>query len=1230
MRAIILLPNSSGVSSLHCTYFPSQVFMSTPHHRTFRHITQFSIAIVLLVTLPPIFLSIIPSAAQVALAIDASTPAIATETDRAITSASFSPPDSSLLLVCAFSDSIDNENVTITMSNNGAALTWTEIVSRDGSEASSEDGNVTAAYTLLTTGRTGMTVTATSNTTENGGIALKVYVITGHDTSSPIGASGEGSSQTNSISPTIYTSTVNNSRGFGCAEDWNALGSPTSTDTEDPFHSAGNLSGLAAYKASDTATSGTAVTMNFDASGTGAPAWNWAGVEVKPANSGTPDTTPPTVSMTAPANGATASGTISVAATASDNVGVSGVQFLLDGTNLSAEDTAAPYALSWNTTTASNGSHTLSARARDAAGNVTLSTSVTVTVSNVAPDTAPPTVSMTAPANGATVSGTTVPVTANASDNVGVSGVQFLLDGANLGVEDTISPYSISWNTTTATNGSHTLTARARDAAGNVTTSTVVTVTVSNGGGGTSLTIDGNVQFQVIDGFGVSVNAHSWDGGELRPALDLLVDQNGSTIFRVITDEADWEATNDNADPNTYNWTYYNSLFTTPKFEELWATMAYLNQKGITGNLMLNFMGRGPLWNGGSDLPTAASEDEWVETVTAVASYARNNRGLQFGLFAPTNEPDWDIYEGVRMDQFQLPRVFEKLANKLDAIGLSDVRIVGPDTAAICGGVSNYVPEMTGNATVMNKLDHFSFHNYTGDSCGAAAAMPPGKNFWITEVTNIWDAMTHMSQGPSAILIWDGYDSVYNHAIRAGRGSSPPNDAGNGPALLDYDTGTRTYTQRKAFYEFAQLFKFVPGGSRRIAANEGNGNVTIYAFHHPTTGRVTIVGRNAGAGDVNFSATLANLPAVPTLEFYVTDNSNNFTRGSDIPVSGNAFSFTAPGNSVFTLTFSGTPDTTPPTVSMTAPANGATVSGTAVSVTANASDNVGVSGVQFLLDGVNLSAEDTISPYSVSWNTTTASNGSHALSARARDAAGNVTTATVVTVTVSNPTSSLLIHPSSPARVAGVPALNGNVTTASFTPPASSLLLVMVSSDCGSTTGDIDVGVSDSTTQTWTQIVSRDPGEDAGAEGGHASAWYALKATSQPMTVSVRRTVAPSCPADDLSFKVYVVTGHSTSSPIGASGEGSSVTNNFTPTIYTSTVNNSLGFGVATDWNALGLPSSTDTEHAAHYSGSISVLSAYKASALSPPGTAVPTNFDAFGTSAAGWNWVGFEVKPGN
>ena len=133
------------------------------------------------------------------------------------------------------------------------------------------------------------------------------------------------------------------------------------------------------------------------------------------------DTTPPTVSFTAPAAGAVVSASITVAANASDNVGVAGVRFFLDGVALGAEDTIAPYSIAWNTRTATNGAHTLSALARDAAGRTATATRP-VTVSNVA-DTIRPTVYFTAPAAGASVSAS-VTVSANAADNVGVVGVQ--------------------------------------------------------------------------------------------------------------------------------------------------------------------------------------------------------------------------------------------------------------------------------------------------------------------------------------------------------------------------------------------------------------------------------------------------------------------------------------------------------------------------------------------------------------------------------------------------------------------------------------------------------------------------------------------------------------------------------------------------------------------------------------------------------------------------------------
>ena len=94
------------------------------------------------------------------------------------------------------------------------------------------------------------------------------------------------------------------------------------------------------------------------------------------------------------------------------------------------------------------------------------------------------------------------------------------------------------------------------------------------------------------------------------------------------------------------------------------------------------------------------------------------------------------------------------------------------------------------------------------------------------------------------------------------------------------------------------------------------------------------------------------------------------------------------------------PDAAPPTVTVTAPTAGATLSGT-VTLTVAASDNASVSRVDLYVDGVFL-ASDTTAPYSFSWDTRSAANGSHALVAKAVDAAGNVGTSATTAVTVSN------------------------------------------------------------------------------------------------------------------------------------------------------------------------------------------------------------------------------------
>ena len=106
--------------------------------------------------------------------------------------------------------------------------------------------------------------------------------------------------------------------------------------------------------------------------------------------------------MTAPTNGSTVTGTVNAAANATDNVGVTAVEFLRDGVSLGS-DTSSPYSIALNTTTVANGSHTFGARAYDSAGNVGNATNVTVTVSNTAPPPSSRVRSQQTIANGSTI-----------------------------------------------------------------------------------------------------------------------------------------------------------------------------------------------------------------------------------------------------------------------------------------------------------------------------------------------------------------------------------------------------------------------------------------------------------------------------------------------------------------------------------------------------------------------------------------------------------------------------------------------------------------------------------------------------------------------------------------------------------------------------------------------------------------------------------------------------------
>lgn len=190
-------------------------------------------------------------------------------------------------------------------------------------------------------------------------------------------------------------------------------------------------------------------------------------------NAITSDTTAPLVTITSPADGAILSGTASISASATDNLGVTKMEILIDGA-IVAQGTAATISYSWNTLNYANGSHTIQARAYDAANNVG-SASISVSVQNsTTADTTAPTVAITSPADGSIGSGT-VKIYVSATDNGGVTKVALYIDGDFFNSSTSSNPV-FNWNTRPAAKGAHKLQAYAYDAAGNIGASSVVTV----------------------------------------------------------------------------------------------------------------------------------------------------------------------------------------------------------------------------------------------------------------------------------------------------------------------------------------------------------------------------------------------------------------------------------------------------------------------------------------------------------------------------------------------------------------------------------------------------------------------------------------------------------------------------------------------------------------------------------------------------------------------------------
>jgi hypothetical protein len=681
------------------------------------------------------------------------------------------------------------------------------------------------------------------------------------------------------------------------------------------------------------------------------------------------DTQAPTVSMTAPASGATVGGTTAVTASAADNVGVTSVQLQLDGTNLGPLDTAAPYSYAWDTLTATPGSHSLRAVARDAAGNTTTSAAVTVTVNNTAPDTTAPVVSAlqarTIIKTGALITWTT--------DEASTSQLDWGLTtayGSSTPLDATrVTDHGV--NLTALTEGTtYHVRARSRDAAGNevvtpdlsFTTNMAFGCTMASPAPGTTVGATVNVQANIKGGTGpysvqFLVDGTSAGGPDTTApytyAWDTRTVVNGTHSLTAVATDATADVVNaasvavtvDNSRPAPV------------------AAYGFDEGAGTTGTDA----------SGNGNTLTLGTGVTW-------ATAGRNGGALSFagtGDAVVNDSPSLRLTTGMTVESWVRPTGgsgWRTVALKERAGGLSYALYAGSTGGGPAGYVNTGgadVEDAATGALALNAWTHLAV-TYDGAALGIHVNGALQKSVPVTG--SLVSATGALHIGGNSI--WGERFTgqlddlrVYNLALT--------------PAQIQADMAQAVTTGAVVDTRPPAIGALALGAATRTSA-------TIAWTTDEAASTQLDWGPTAAYGSTTaLDATLSAAHAVtltglaPGATYHVRARSRD-AAGNE----GTSADLTVVLNQNLAL-------------ALTSPTGGSTVGGT---VTLSATPTAGDPpySVQFTIDGTDLGGPDATAPYTATWDSRTVADGAHQVGARATDAGSAAATAAPVAVTVNN------------------------------------------------------------------------------------------------------------------------------------------------------------------------------------------------------------------------------------
>jgi subtilisin family serine protease len=746
------------------------------------------------------------------------------------------------------------------------------------------------------------------------------------------------------------------------------------------------------------------------------------------------DTQPPTATLTAPAEGASVKGTVTLTATASDNFAVTRVEFY-DGTTLLGTDTTPPYSSSWDTRTTVNGTHALMAQAYDTAGLVGVSPTVNVTVNN---DATPPTVAFSAPAEGATVSGT-ITVSATASDNVAVTKVE-LYEGTTLLGTDTGAPYSFSWASRTVDNGEHTLTLKAYDAIGNTGTADR-TVTTDNDFTAPTVEVTAPAEGATVAGT-IPITASASDNRGVTKVEFYL----GTTLIMT-----------DTSVPYTFN---YNTR-QQANGDKVITAKAYdaMGNVGVSAPVNVVFDNDFTAPTVEVTAPAHGTTVMGTITLSATASDERSSISkvefyLGTTLLAIDSTAPYSYSYNTRLQTNGDKVISAKAYDAVGNVGVSDPVYVGFDNDFIAPTVEVTAPgegatlsaTVTLSATASDDRSSISkVEFFVGTTKVATDTSAPYTYSYNTRLlangdkvitAKAYDSWNNVSTSAPVNVVFDNDFTGPAVAVTAPEEGATLSETVTLSATASDDLATiskveffvgttKVATDTSAPYTYSYNTRLLANGAKAITAKayDSWNNVSTSAavnvtFDNDFTGpTVAVTAPEEGAtltGTVTLSATASDdLASISKVEFYVgttrvgtvTSAPYTYSYNTRLLANGarvitakaydawNNVSTSAPVNVTFDNDF------TAPTSSVTSPASGSTVSGV-VQITCAASDNWGAISKVEIYTNTTLKGTVTAEPYSVSWNTAQSSTGTWQLKCRAFDLAGNSAYSPSIPVTV--------------------------------------------------------------------------------------------------------------------------------------------------------------------------------------------------------------------------------------